>query len=141
MKRSAAIINRAVLVATGIEFDDTASVCTNGDTNKRCIRLSLPSIEAIAIAVLDLACLRVTSEIRFELERAWSISAVILNGKLATVTSVITGCMLVRSNLLVDSLAHTIDGCEAVVMANPITGRTRNCMKSPDGHTTFKCPA
>lgn len=116
MKGAVAVINRAA-VAVGIEFDDTASVLTDRDTNKGRIRLSLASSQAVAVAVFDLAGLRVAREVGQALEFARGTPAVTLNGKLAAAVGVVARRMVVGEGLVVDSFARIIDDSESRVMA------------------------
>lgn len=122
VKGTVAVINRAA-VAVGIEFDDTASILTDSDTDEGGVLLSLSSAKAVAITVFDFAGFRVASEVSLALELAWGTPAVTLNGKLATVTSVVARCMVIGEAMVVDSFTRIVDDGEARVMAVRIATR------------------
>jgi hypothetical protein len=122
VKRAVAVINRAT-ITIGIEFDNAASILTNSDTNERRIRLPFASTKAVAITILDLASIRVTSEVSLALELARGTPAVALDSKLAAVTGIVARCMVVGEALVVDGFTRIVDNSEARVMAVGVSSR------------------
>mgnify|MGYP006919979840 FL=1 len=126
VKGAVAVINRAT-VAVGIEFNDTARVLTNSDTNESSIGLSLGATEAVSITVLDLAGVRVSSKVRLALELAWGCPAVALDCELAAVTGVVTGRVVIGIGLVVNSFAGLVYNRKAFEVAVGVAaGRTGN---------------
>lgn len=116
VERPVSIINRAA-VTVGVKLNDTARVLTDRDADKGGIGLALASSEAVAIAVLDLASLRVASEVGLALEGAWGGPAVTLDGELAAVAGVVAGGVVVGGTVVVDGIAAVVDDGETAVVA------------------------
>lgn len=124
MKGTVTVINWAA-VAVRIEFDNTASVLTDRDTNESGISLSVAGAKAVAIAVLDLAAFRMASEISNALELARGTPAVALNGELAAIVLVVTRGVVVGEGLVIDGFTSVVDDSKAGVLAVCVsTGRT-----------------
>lgn len=127
MERTVAIINRTAITVR-VEFNNTTRVLTNSDTNESRIRLSLGATEAVSIAILDLAGVRVAAEVCLALKLAWGCPAVSLDGELAAITGVVTGGVIIGIGLVVDSLTGLIQDRKACVVAIGITtGGTGDC--------------
>lgn len=138
MEGTIAIILRTI-VAVRLELHDTASIHADRDANKSCVCLPIPLAEAVAITILNLAGVRVTHEVSLAVEFAGAVPAVALDSELAAIAGVVTGGVVVRSALVVDSLALVIDDREACVMATLTTaGRTGDRGKVTGGPEDFQ---
>lgn len=130
MKGTVTVIDRAAITVR-IEFDNTARVLTDRDTNECGITLSVTGAKAVAITVLDLAGFRMASEIRQALELAWGTPAVTLDGELAAVVGVVTRGVVIGEALVIDGFASVVDDSKAGVMSVRVsTGRTGDCGKA-----------
>jgi len=116
VKRAVAVINRAA-VTVGVKLNDTAGVLADRDDDEGGICLALASSEAVSIGVLDLASLRVASEVGLALEGAWAGPAVTLDGELAAVAGVVAGGVVVGGTVIVDGIAVVVDDSETAVVA------------------------
>lgn len=116
VKRAVAVVNRAA-VAVGLKLNDTAGVLTDRDADEGGVGLALASSEAVAIGVLDLASVRVASEVGLALEGAWAGPAVTLDGELAAVAGVVAGGVVVGGAVVVDGIAVVVDDGKTGVVA------------------------
>lgn len=116
VKRTVAVIHRAA-VTVGVKLNDTAGVLADGDTDEGGVGLALTTAEDVAIRILDLARLRVASEVGLAVEGAWGGPAVTLDGELAAVAGVVAGRVVVGGTVVVDGIAAVVDDGETAVVA------------------------
>lgn len=120
VKRAVAVIHRAA-VTVGVKLNDTAGVLADRDTDEGSVGLALTTAEDVAISILDLARLRVASEVSLAVEGAWGGPAVTLDSELAAVTGVVAGRVVVRGTVIVDGIAVVVDDGETAVVAVGVT--------------------
>lgn len=113
MKRAVAIIHRAV-DTVGLEFHNASGIRRDGDANVVNVRLSLSCTKAVAILVLDLAGVRVSTKVGLAVELEGALPAVALNGELAAIAGVVASRVVVGVTVAVDGVAGVVDNSEAV---------------------------